>query len=154
MELRCKCGCEWLFLYVGTVVIWGLVRVLPPPVTSHPSLTKQLKRGSFPRVYCVNVIMQDIDPAELLVHGPAVSLILIGWDHFVHVDPDRGQDAMQSFHGLLGQGGLSAHDPGQLCAEGAELRAAVDQSVTFIVCGQHPVGTGGRRCRGGGRSEL
>lgn len=55
---------------------------------------------------------------------------------------------MQSFHGLLGQGGLSAHDPGQLCAEGAELRAAVDQSVTFIVCGQHPVGTGGRRCRG------
>lgn len=84
---------------------------------------------------------------KLLVHGPAVSLILIGRDHFVHVDPDRGQDALQLFHGLLGQGGLSAHDPGQLRAEGAKLRAAVDQSVTLVVCGQHPVGTRGRGCR-------
>lgn len=27
MELRC--GCEWLFLYVGTLVIWRLVQGLP-----------------------------------------------------------------------------------------------------------------------------
>lgn len=87
---------------------------------------------------------------ELLVHGPAVSLILIGRDHFVHVDPDRGQDAMQLLHGLPGQGGLSAQDPGQLGTEGAELCAAVDQSVTFVVCGQHPVGT---RRRGCGRDQ-
>lgn len=87
---------------------------------------------------------------ELLVHGPAVSLILIGRDHFVDVDPGRGEDALQLFRGLLGQGGLSAQDPGQLGLKEAELCAAVDQSVTFVVCGQHPVGT---RRRGCGRDQ-
>lgn len=94
-----------------------------------------------------------ISAAELLVHGPAVSLILIGQRHFVHVDPDRGQDAMQLLRGLLGQGGLSAQDPGQLSAEGAELGAAVDQRVTLVVCGQHPVGTWRRGCGGDWEEE-
>lgn len=89
-----------------------------------------------------------ISAVELLLHGPAVSLILIGQRHFVHVDPERGEDAVQLFRGLLGQGGPSAQDPGQLGAEGAELGAAVDQRVTLVVCGQHPVGTRRRGCGG------
>lgn len=83
----------------------------------------------------------------LLVHGAAVSLILVGGDQLVHADSDRGQDAVQLLHGLLRQGGLSAQDPGELHAEQAEVGAAVDQRVTRIVAGQHPVGTGGRCCR-------
>lgn len=96
----------------------------------------------------IALVYSDISAAELLVHGPAVSLILIGRGQFVHVDPDRGQDAMQLLRGLLGQGGLSAQDPGQLSAEGTKLGAAVDQRVTLVVCGQHPVGTRRRGCGG------
>lgn len=95
-----------------------------------------------------------INPEELLVHGSAVSLILIGRDQFVHIDSDRGQDATQSLQGLLGYGGLSAEDPGQLGAEGAELAAAVDQCVTLVVRGQHPVGTWGRGWRGDRRVKA
>lgn len=84
---------------------------------------------------------------RLLVHGSAVSFILVSGNHLVHIDSDRGQDAVQLLHGLLGQGGLSAQDPGQLHAEQAEVCAAVDQRVALIVGGQHPVGTGGRCCR-------
>uniref|UniRef100_A0A8C4NYB4 Apolipoprotein D n=1 Tax=Dicentrarchus labrax TaxID=13489 RepID=A0A8C4NYB4_DICLA len=42
---------------------------------------------------------------------------------------------------------LPAQDPGQLHVEQAEVGAAVDQRVTLIVGGQHPVGTRGRCCR-------
>lgn len=131
--------------------MWGLVQGLPLLSPSHPSLTitKILNRVCFFGYIIKRLfrISSYINPVKLLVHGPAISFILIGWDHFVHVDPDRGQDAMQLIHGLLGQGGLSAHDPRQLRAEGAKLCAAVDQSVTLVVCGQHPVGTRGRGCR-------
>lgn len=106
--------------------------------------TKQLKHGRF--LGFMALIDSHINVVESLVHGPAVSLILIGRNHFVHIGPDRGQDAVQLLHGLLGQGGLSAQDPGQLGAEGAQLLAAVDQSVAVVVCGQHPVGTRGRGC--------
>lgn len=82
----------------------------------------------------------------LLVHGPAVCFVLVGGNHLVHIDSSRGQDAVQLLHCLLGQGGLSAQDPGQLHAEQAEVCAAVDQRVTLIVSGQHPVGTWGRCC--------
>lgn len=54
---------------------------------------------------------------------------------------------MQLLYSLLRQGGLSAQDPGKLCAEQAEVGAAVDQRVTLVVGGQHPVGTRGRSCR-------
>ena len=54
---------------------------------------------------------------------------------------------MQPLEGLLIQGGLSAQDPGELHAEQAEVSAAVDQRVTLVVAGQHPVATGGRPCR-------
>lgn len=82
----------------------------------------------------------------LLVHGPAVCFVLVGGNHLVHIDSNRGQDAVQLLHCLLGQGGLSAQDPGQLHAEQAEVCAAVDQRVALIVSGQHPVGTWGRCC--------
>lgn len=101
----------------------------------------------------IALMNSNLSAAELLVHGPAVSLILIGQRHFVHVDPDRGQDATQLLRGLLGQGGLSAQDPGQLSAEGAELGAAVDQRVTLVVCGKHPVGTWRRGCGGDWEGE-
>lgn len=52
---------------------------------------------------------------------------------------------MQLLQGLLGQGGLSAQDPGQLGAEGAQL---CDLSVTFVVCGQPPVGEAVGQMRG------
>lgn len=76
----------------------------------------------------------------LLVHDAAVILILVGWGHLVHVDSDQGQDVFQLLHGLLGQSGLSAQDPSVLSA-GLAVGAAVDQGVTLIVCGQHPVGS-------------
>lgn len=103
----------------------------------------QLQRGLFLRVY---LFSPYVNPVVLLLHGPAVGLILIGRDHLPHIDPDRGQDAVQLLLGLLGQGGLSAQNPGQLSVEGPELCAAVDQRVAFVVCGQHPVGTWGRGC--------
>lgn len=55
--------------------------------------------------------------SSLLVHGFAVSFILVGGDHLVHTDSHRGQDAVQLLHGLLRQRGLSAQDPGQLHVE-------------------------------------
>lgn len=83
----------------------------------------------------------------LLVHRAAEFLILVGHHHLVHIDSHRGQDGVQLLHGLLGESGLPAQDPGKLRAEQAEVRAAVDQRVTVIVSGQHPVGTRGRCCK-------
>lgn len=85
----------------------------------------------------------------LLVHGAAEGLVLVGGDHLVHIDAVGGQDAAQLLHGLLGQGGLPAQDPGHLDAEQAVVGAAVDQRVTLVVGGQHPVRAGGRVCGGG-----
>lgn len=86
----------------------------------------------------------DQDYLGLLVHGSAVSGILVGGDQLVHIDASSGQDAVQLLEGLLGQGGLPAQDPGQLKVEQAEVGAAVDQRVTLVVAGQNPVGTSGR----------
>lgn len=81
--------------------------------------------------------------AVLRAHGTAVSFILVGGNHLVHVDADGGQDAVQLLQGLLGYGGLSAQDPAQLHVEQAKVGAAVDQRVALVVAGQHPVGTRG-----------
>lgn len=89
----------------------------------------------------------------LLVHGAAVSWILVGGEQLVHVDSDGGQGAVQLLHGLLRQGGLPAHDPGKLHVQHTEVGAAVDQRVVVVVGGQHPVrGRGGVwRCKGRGQ---
>ena len=84
----------------------------------------------------------------LLDHGAAVLCVLVGGGHLAHVDSDGGQDAVQLLHGLLRQGGLPAQDPGELHAEQAEVGAAVDQRVTQVVSGEHPVGAGGGIWRG------
>lgn len=54
---------------------------------------------------------------------------------------------MQLLQGLLWQGGLSAHDPGELHMQHPEVGAAVDQRVVVVVGGQHPVRGRGRDCR-------
>lgn len=80
----------------------------------------------------------------LLVHGAAVSRILVGGEKFVDVDSNGGQGAVQLLDGLLGQGGLPAHDPGKLCVHDPEVAAAVDQTVVVVVGGQYPVRGRGR----------
>lgn len=77
------------------------------------------------------------------MHGAAVSCILVGGEQLVHVDSDGGQSAVQVLKGLLSQGGLPAHDPGELHMEHTEVSAAVDQRVAVVVSGQNPVGGGG-----------
>lgn len=76
----------------------------------------------------------------LLVHGTAVNWILVGGEQFVHIDSNRGQGAVQILKGLLGKGGLPAHDPSELRVQHAEVSAAVNQRVVVVVGGQHPVG--------------
>lgn len=78
------------------------------------------------------------------VDGAAVGWVLVGGEQLLHVHPDGGQGAVQLLHGFLRQGGLSAHDPGELGVQHQEVGAAVDQSVVVVVGGQDPV-----RCRGG-----
>lgn len=82
-----------------------------------------------------------------MAHGPAVNWILVGGDQLVHIDSDGGQRAVQVLQGLLRQGGLSAHDPGELHVQHAEVGAAVHQGVVVVVGGQHPVRSRGRVCR-------
>lgn len=75
----------------------------------------------------------------LLLHGAAESGVLVGGEQLVHFDSDGGQLAAQLCQGLLGQGGLPAHDPGELHVQDAKVGAAVDQGVVVVVGGQHPV---------------
>lgn len=81
----------------------------------------------------------------LLLHGSAVSLLLDGGDHLVRIDSGGGKDAVQHLNSLLIQGGLPAQDPGKFHAEQAKVTAAVDQRVTLVIGGEHPIRTGGRR---------
>lgn len=92
----------------------------------------------------------------LLVHGAAVSWILVGGEQLVHVDSDGRQCAVQLLDGLLRQGGFPAQDPGKLHMQHTEVGAAVDQRVVVVVGGQHPVRGRGRvwRCKGTGQSVF
>lgn len=82
-----------------------------------------------------------------MAHGLAVNWILVGGDELVHIDSDGGQCAVQILQGLLRHGGLSAHDPGELHVQHAEVSAAVHQGVVVVVGGQHPVRSWGGVCR-------
>lgn len=87
-----------------------------------------------------------------MAHGPAVNWILVGGNQLVHIDSDGGQRAVQILQGLLRHGGLSAHDPGKLHMQNAEVGAAVHQGVVVVVGGQHPIRSRGRVCRFEGHS--
>lgn len=82
---------------------------------------------------------QDNLTVCLLVHGAAVSCILVGGVQLFQADTNGRQSTVQLLNGFLRQGGLPAQDPGKLHMELTEISAAVDQRVVVVVGGQNPV---------------
>lgn len=81
---------------------------------------------------------------HLLLHGAAVTCILIGGEQLVHADSNGQQGTVQLYEGFLRQGGLPAEDPGKLHMKHTKVSAAVDQGEVSVVGGQNPIRGRGR----------